>query len=66
MISTENLLRWAEEKWTDQEAIYLLDSAGSCITDQESFGNYEILYQTDTETARGEEYTLYRIKMPHK
>lgn len=66
VISTENLLRWAEEKWTDQEAIYLLDSAGSCITDQESFGNYEILYQTDTETARGEEYTLYRIKMPHK
>ncbi|MDE6890832.1 MAG: hypothetical protein K2P50_03455, partial [Lachnospiraceae bacterium] len=60
-ITVEELLCLVRAKFGDRDVFYLLDSGGSCITDGENLAKYEVLYRTREKTARGEEYTIYRI-----
>lgn len=60
-ISMEELLAWSRTNFPEKKEFYLLDSEGSCIMDGEGLNAFQILYQTKQETAKGEEYTLYRI-----
>ena len=60
-ITVEELLCLVRTKFGDRDVFYLLDSGGSCITDGENLAKYEVLYRTREKTARGEEYTIYRI-----
>lgn len=64
-ISYEELLLWAGEQFPEKEAFYLLWCPGSSIreipeTEKES---WEVCYQTEGKSARGEEYTLYKIPL---
>lgn len=60
-ICLDELLLWARTSFPDKKEFYLLASPGSCISDRERLEEYEALYETGQETARGEEYTIYRI-----
>lgn len=62
-ISYEELINWVKESFPYKEAFYLLKCPENCIEDipKEAKEAWEICYQTTEETARGEEYTLYRI-----
>lgn len=62
-ISYEELINWVKESFPEKEAFYLLKCPENCIYDipKEAEKAWEICYQTKEETARGEEYTLYRI-----
>ena len=60
-ITFEEFMAFAREKFADKEVFYLLDSGDSCITESGQLREYEILYRTADKTARGEEYTIYRI-----
>lgn len=60
-IHVGELLTWFGTNFPEKREFYLLDSEGSCIIDTEELDGFEVLYQTHEETARGEEYTLYRI-----
>lgn len=60
-ISVKELLKWSRTKFPQKKEIYLLDTDDSCIIDKEELEGVQILYRTELETARGEEYTLYRI-----
>lgn len=63
-ISYEELLLWAETSFPDKQAFFLLYSQGSCLTDPEGrLGECQILYATEKETAREEEYIVYRIEI---
>ncbi|MCM1135223.1 MAG: hypothetical protein NC400_06560 [Clostridium sp.] len=62
-ISWDETLSWVERDFLDKEEFYLLGTEGSCITDRERLSEYEILYQTGQETARGEEYQIYRVRL---
>lgn len=63
-ITVEELLNLVRTKFGDRDMFYLLDSGGSCIMDGERLGEYEVLYRTGEKTARGEEYTIYKIPVP--
>ena len=60
-VDMEELLGWFRADFPEKKEFYLLDSVGSCIIDRDRLEEYEILYQTGQNTARGEEYTVYRI-----
>lgn len=60
-ISVSSLLEWFGTNFPEKEEFYLLDSESSCIIDGEELENFQVLYQTAQKTARGEEYTVYRI-----
>lgn len=64
-ITFEQLLMWIKSAFPEKESFYLLLCPSNCI---ESISvkekeNWEICYQTKEETARGENYTLYRISV---
>lgn len=63
-ITVEELLNLVRTKFGDRDVFFLLDSGGSCIMDGERLGEYEVLYRTGEKTARGEEYTIYKIPVP--
>ena len=60
-ISFEELLEWIRTSFPEQSEFYLLDSEDSCLTEADRLAECEVLYQTLEETARGEEYTIYRV-----
>ena len=60
-ISFEELLEWIRTSFPEQSEFYLLDSGDSCLTEADRLAECEVLYQTLEETARGEEYTIYRV-----
>ena len=60
-VSFDALLTWAETNFPGKTQFYLLDSGGTCLTDPERLADYQVLYQTGQETARGEEYRIYKI-----
>lgn len=61
IISLEELQSWGANTFPQKGEFYLLETQGSCLYDAEALDTYEILYQTGTKTARGEEYIVYRI-----
>lgn len=62
-ITTEALVGWISENYPEKEYFYLLKSPTNCVTDfdEQVTDTWELLYQTGEKTARGEEYSLYRI-----
>lgn len=60
-ISFEELLMWARTNFHGRSELYLLDSKDSCLAEADYLTECEVLYQTAEETARGEEYTIYRV-----
>lgn len=62
-ISLDGLLTWARSNFPEKSEFYVLDSGGSCLTDGDGLADYEALYRTPQETARGEEYTVYRVRL---
>lgn len=60
-ISFEELLDWVQTNFGNKQEFYLLDSSGSCLTNANKLEGYKVLYKTEQETARGEEYTIYQI-----
>lgn len=64
-ITYEDLLVWVKEAFPGTDSFYLLRSPDSCIRDipKEAEESWEICYQTTEETARGENYILYRISL---
>ena len=65
-VTVEELLNLVRTRFGDRDVFYLLDSGGSCITDGEKLEEYEVLYRTKEKTARGEEYTIYKIPVSGK
>ena len=60
-ISLKDLISWVNTEFPDREMFYLLGTGDSCLIEAEELQDCEVLYQSDAVTARGEEYTLYRI-----
>ena len=64
-VTYEELLAWISKHFPDKEYVYLLKSPTNCVYDipDEVKARWELCYQTTKETARGEEYSLYRIAL---
>lgn len=62
-IRYEELISWIKENFPEREAFYILESPGNCIREisDETKEAFQVCYQTEGETARGENYTLYRV-----
>lgn len=62
-ISYEQLIALIKKNHPEKEDFYLLESPGNCIENlsDETKAEFQICYQTEGETARGENYTLYRV-----
>lgn len=60
-ISLEELFTWVRINFPQQSEFYLLGSRESCLKEADDLAECEILYQTQGETAQGEEYTIYRV-----
>lgn len=65
-VSYEQLLLWIKDTFPEEEYFYLLWCPSNCIEDidEEEKEAWEIGYQTEEETARGEYYTIYKIMIP--
>ncbi len=63
MITWEQLESGLKKVFPDREAVYFLASPTNCVEDipGEVKSSWEICYQTKEKSARGEDYTLYRI-----
>lgn len=57
------LLEWCRETFPEKTEFYLLWSEETCVYDADELEDCEVLYQTDEQTVRGEEYRIYRIKL---
>lgn len=64
-IAYEELLNFVKREFPEKDSFYILESPSSCITDisEEAGLSFEMCYQTSEETARGENYTLYRVEI---
>ena len=60
-ITLQDLTTWAEEEFPDKDEFYLLWTGDSKVEETETLEKYEVLYQTDGQTVRGEEFLIYRI-----
>lgn len=62
-ITYEMLVDWIKNTFPEKAHFYLLVSPTSCVEEisEEVKGKWELCYQTTEETARGEEYNLYKI-----
>lgn len=64
-ISYDEFLQRIKEEFPDREYVYLLQSPANCLEHipDEAKSKWELCYKTKEETARGEEYILYRIAL---
>lgn len=61
IISLDELMLWVSTNFPDRQEFYLLWTSDSCVYNSEALVDCEVIYQSNEKTARGEEYTLYRI-----
>ena len=63
VISYDELIVWAKANFPEKEDIYILESPSNCIKNipDEAKSEFQVCYRTEGETARGENYTLYRV-----
>ncbi|MDO4303754.1 MAG: hypothetical protein Q4D94_07545, partial [Bacillota bacterium] len=57
------LLEWCRETFPEKTEFYLLWSNESCVFNADALKECQVLYQTDGQTVRGEEYRIYRINL---
>lgn len=62
-IGYEQLLEWVSESFPDRSGFYLLDTGDSCLMGADALAESEILYISEQETARKEEYAIYYIAL---
>lgn len=64
-IDYEKLLIWVKDNFPENDSFYLLENEGSCIRNlpKDIEKSWDICYQTVEETARGENYILYRVPL---
>lgn len=64
-ITYERLLTRIREDFPEKDSFYILKSQENCIENipDETKAKFEVCYQTEGETARNENYTLYRVRM---
>ena len=62
-ISLTELLAWAKEKFSDKQELYLIRTENDCLYETENLSDYEIVYQTEEKTVKGEEYTIFKIPL---
>ena len=64
-VTYEQLLTWVNDNFPEKDSFYILESPGRCIENlsDEVRAEFQVCYQTEGETARGEEYTLYLVRM---
>lgn len=62
-IRYDNLLNLIRNNFEKKESFYIIIGGGSCITDvsTEDMEAWKLIYETGMETARGEEYLIYRV-----
>ena len=63
VISYDEMIVWAKANFPEKEDFYILESPSNCIENipDEAKAVFQVCYQTEGETARGENYTLYRV-----
>lgn len=61
VISYRDLLKWCRDTFPDKQVCYILWSEGGCIYDAEEMKTCDVMYRTEEQTVRGEEYTIYRV-----
>lgn len=63
VISYDEMIVWAKANFPEKEDIYILESPSNCIKNipDEAKAEFQVCYRTEGETARGENYTLYRV-----
>lgn len=62
-ISFQGLTAWVRENYPDKESFILLDTNSSCLYDTEELRKSKVLYQTQEQSARQEDYIVYEIDM---
>lgn len=62
-ISYEELLSWVRENFPDKKEFFIILTGESCIYEAEALEGCEVLYQSETETVRGEEYKIIKAKV---
>lgn len=62
-VTYEEMICWVKDTFPEKKYFYLLFSSANYIENipDEERKNWEICYQTEEETARGEEYCIYKI-----
>ena len=63
VISYDEMIVWAKANFPEKEEVYILESPSNCIENipDEAKAEFQVCYQTEGETARGENYILYRV-----
>lgn len=63
-IEYADLLDWANTAFPEKKSFYILKCEQNCISGFEPGEDGRICYETMTDTAKGESYTLYEIEIP--
>lgn len=61
-ITYENMLQWIREEFPEKDSFILIECGMSCIEDFDREAG-EVLYKTQTASAKQEDYTIYRINL---
>lgn len=63
-ITYEELIQWVKEKFGQKESFVLIQCTNSCVIGLEDHKNeFEVLYETTTPSAKGEDYIIYRVRI---
>ena len=62
-ISYEELTGWIRERFPHRESFYLVECPTSCLADVPDKDGWELCYQTAYDTARGEDYRIWRVPL---
>lgn len=62
-ISYEELTGWIRERFPHRESFYLVECPTSCLVDVPDKDAWELCYQTAADTARGEDYRIWRVPL---
>lgn len=65
-ITLEEMLAWCKSTFPMKKEAYLIQGNASCIIDAEKLADYEVIYETEGTTVRGEEYRIYRIPLTNE
>lgn len=60
-IGYEELLNWAKETFPEKKEFFIIQTTDSCIDGIEAMELYEVLYQSESSTVRGEEYKIIKV-----
>lgn len=67
-VSYEELLNFVQSSFPEKDSFYILESQGNCIRNlpDEIKNGFIVCYRTEGESARGEDYVLYRVPIEKK